>query len=803
MHDAINLMLFAAILALLVGAGLRQLLERWRLPYTVALLLIGLALGGAERVNWFAETPQLAQLIHYLSYLPPHQILLLFLPVLVFQSALSLEPHLFRRLLPTISVLAVGGVLIATLLTAALVKLWIPWEWSIALLFGALISATDPVAVVALLHELGARKRLEVIIEGESLLNDGSAIVLFSLFSVLLLPGSEFSLAQTGTQFLLTVLGGFAVGLVLAWLVLIWMRALVDESMAQISLTLSAAYGSYVIAELVLHVSGVVALVTLGTVMAGRLKLVLKQPTVQFMQQFWQLLAHVANTLIFLIVGITIAVRTPVDVGASWWWLPLVFVVITLARALMLLSLWPLLRKLAGVNFDKLLVLGWGGLRGAIALVLALTLVETMEGSLVAQQILVLTTGIVVLTLVINGSSMARLLAWRKLDGPPPARRSVLSIIGQQLQARLHSELQQMQQQPLYRLANAERMAGLNPSASEFGEICQMPDQLTLTRQLLSFEKQQFVELYQQGAISRAAFQKLSELSERWLDDEPTLRQSQQVAEIGQLPWLLRVGLPAEWTRPLARLSTGKLIQRYEMARGFLLAQQRLADKLDQLVVEPSLAKTFATAVQANIEGIERRISAFEQSFHGLAAAVQQQAAVRMLAQVKEQWLAECVEEGVIEHGELPQFRQPLLASRVSPTQVQPCLLDRLHELPGLSSLSGRMLDQLIVAGQHQFYDQGELLSRQGKPAHLLILLAGQAEAFCVDAGSVTAVTLLGAGAVLLPDAEQPLSGYSVKSVTPVEVLELAVERYAQLVEQFPEQAQRLYALRYQPQHKR
>ncbi|MCG8613331.1 MAG: cation:proton antiporter, partial [Pseudomonadales bacterium] len=175
MHEQTGILILIFVVgSLLIGAATRFFMRRSSIPYSVSLLIIGLFLGTGHR---FLETdihfPLLSATIEQVADIDPHLILFILLPTLIFESAYSLEVHLFRRIFNQIAILAIPGLIVSTLLTAAFVYYLFPWQWSwaIALLFGALISATDPVAVVALLNEVSSRKRLETLIEGESLLN--------------------------------------------------------------------------------------------------------------------------------------------------------------------------------------------------------------------------------------------------------------------------------------------------------------------------------------------------------------------------------------------------------------------------------------------------------------------------------------------------------------------------------------------------------------------------------------------------------------------------------------------------------
>ncbi|WP_267250858.1 cation:proton antiporter [Pseudoalteromonas sp. PPB1] len=273
------LVLVFLILALFIGALTRHVLKNTQIPYTVALLVIGICIGLAQRGDVFSgDTQMVGDTLALVADIDPHLFLFLFLPTLIFESAFAMEVHLFRRMFTQIAILAVPGLMLAIWLTAELLHMSVPehwqWSWAMCLMFGALISATDPVAVVALLKEVSSRKRLETLIEGESLLNDGTAIVFFSLFYVWVLASSGgegammASPLQAVGQFAGVVLVGLAIGLVLGGLCIIWIDRVFNDPMIEITLTIAAAYSAFFISES-FHVSGVVAVVTLALVLAS------------------------------------------------------------------------------------------------------------------------------------------------------------------------------------------------------------------------------------------------------------------------------------------------------------------------------------------------------------------------------------------------------------------------------------------------------------------------------------------------------------------------------------------------------
>ncbi|GAA3925226.1 sodium:proton antiporter [Litoribacillus peritrichatus] len=426
------LVLVFVVLSLFIGAATRDLLKGTQIPYTVALLIIGLCLGLVHRTDFFAQqTPMLAETLDLVVDVSPHLILFVFLPTLIFESAFAMEVHLFRRMFVQIAVLAVPGLIVATMLTAGLAQWAFPfeWSWAMCLMFGALISATDPVAVVALLKEVSSRKRLETLIEGESLLNDGTAIVFFSLFYgwVLSASAQPVNVFAVAAQFTWVVSAGLVIGLAVGGWSIIWLGRVFNDPMIEISLSIMVAYLVFMFAESI-HVSGVVAVVTLALVYASIGRTRISPEVAGFLHHFWEMMAHIANTLIFLLVGILVAVRVPLNDIELWRSLAILYVGIMLIRTFSVTLFMPILKRIGiGINREKATVLVWGGLRGAVSLALALTVVANDQiPKAIGDQVMFLSAGIVVLTILINGSTMGWVLHQLGLDQLPPAKQATV-----------------------------------------------------------------------------------------------------------------------------------------------------------------------------------------------------------------------------------------------------------------------------------------------------------------------------------------------------------------------------------------
>jgi CPA1 family monovalent cation:H+ antiporter len=378
------------ILLLLVVSLVAIAVRRIRLPYTVALVLVGLFIT-------FQQQP-------VIGVVTPELILGLFVPPLIFEAAFHLEFRQLRDNLIPILVLAVPGVLLSTLIVGGIIATGIGLSLSVAAVFGALISATDPVAVVAFFRALGVPRRLAVAVEGESLFNDGTAIVVYSIALGAALAGS-FDVVEGIFMFVRVALGGLGIGMALGWIVS-RLIAQIDDYFIEITLTTVLAYGAYLTAEQV-HVSGVLAVVAAGIVSGNMTPQGMSPTTKIVLFNFWEYLAFLANSLVFLLIGIEVNVPQLID-----HIVPIIVAVgaVLASRAIVVYGLlW--LTRLASDKVHMPLswrhVLFWGGLRGAIGLALALSL----PAELAQRDLLeVMAFGVVLFTLMGQGTTIQFLL---------------------------------------------------------------------------------------------------------------------------------------------------------------------------------------------------------------------------------------------------------------------------------------------------------------------------------------------------------------------------------------------------------
>jgi CPA1 family monovalent cation:H+ antiporter len=337
---------------------------------------------------------------------------------LIFEAAYHLDFTDFRKSARAIFTLAVPGVMFTIALTAALlvassrVTPWVSgFGWSHALVFSALIAATDPIAVVALFKRLGAPRRLAVLTEGESLINDGTAIVLFTIISATVSSGSRIAVADAALDFVKVVGLGVLVGGVIAVLTSQILRR-VDEPMIEITLTMVTAYGSFVLAER-WHASGVIATVTAGmTCGSYAAPRMMNAGTRIAVESFWEYVAFALNSLVFLLIGLEVRVSL---LARSWLDIAIAFVIVILARAIVVFGVAAIFRRTSEqISFRWSVMLTWGGLRGALSMVLALALPSDFQGR---EEIVTMTFGVVLVSIVLQGMTAGPVLRRLGLAG--------------------------------------------------------------------------------------------------------------------------------------------------------------------------------------------------------------------------------------------------------------------------------------------------------------------------------------------------------------------------------------------------
>jgi len=368
-----------------------------QLPYTIFLTLVGLGIGVLGIGPEIAETGFSHELIFFV-----------FLPPLLFQGAFHMDlDSLLKQFWPIVC-FAVPGVVVSTLVVGGVVG-WLGGISSmmVAILFGALISPTDPVSVLALFKQVGAPEDLKTLIEGESLFNDATGVVLFTILLKAVLGGQQFGFGQAVYEFVKVSFGGLVMGAVLGWIVFKIMRHLEDHLLEN-ALCLVLAYGSFWLAE-VLHFSGVIATVIAGLMIGnyGR-RLSMSEKTTKTVETFFESIDFVINSMLFILIGLELR-EVPADI--MWMTVFVAIAAMMIGRAAVSYSFYWLLNQV-GTKRPKRWkhILFWGGLRGSIPIALMLQLPS--EGVLETWRpvLLVAGFGCVFFSLVVQGITIGPLM---------------------------------------------------------------------------------------------------------------------------------------------------------------------------------------------------------------------------------------------------------------------------------------------------------------------------------------------------------------------------------------------------------
>jgi len=495
------------ILLFVVATAVAIAVQRLAVPYTVALVFTGLVLGLLHAF----EAPHLTKALLFN----------VFLPGLLFEAAFHIEFKRFWRNRLTINSLALPGVVAAIALTATILTpvanglhFVQDFTWKHALVFGAIISATDPIAVVAIFKSLGVPKRLSVLLEGESLLNDGVAIVIFTL-SLALVTGTVVTAGGLAFDFIKIVgigaLIGTGVGLAVSQVI-----KQVDDPMIEITLTTIAAYGSFLAAEH-FHYSGVIATVSAAMLCGNYGARVGMSPSTRIaVETFWEYVAFALNSIVFLLIGLEVHFQALL---ASWQAILVAYLVVTGGRALIIFGASSLLRRTRErIPWAWSVILTWGGLRGGLPMVLVLSLPKDFPH----RELLVsMTFGVVILSILVHGLTMSHLLRWLGIVRGHQ-ERAVYELTRGKLQA-AHAVLEELDRMSHVHFTNPEVLAGLRREYEQKVERDSAAlDELHLEKQqlhaeelqwarrhLLMVEKGVVIDAFHRGHLSQAVQEKL------------------------------------------------------------------------------------------------------------------------------------------------------------------------------------------------------------------------------------------------------------------------------------------------------
>ena len=397
-----DLMVLLGLLA--ATSALLALAPRLRIPYPILLVLGGLALGFAPGIPAFE--------------LPPELVLIGILPPLLYSSAFFTSLRDLRANARPIGLLAVGLVLMTMVVVAVVAHEAIGLDWAAAFVLGAVVSPTDPIAATAISKRLGVPRRLVVIVEGESLVNDATALVALRVAVVAAVSGT-FSLWHAGVDFVLVVTGGIVVGLCVGWVVR-QVRRRIDDPPVEVTISLLTGYFAFIPADL-LHVSGVVAVVTAGVYLGWHTPELTSPDSRLLGDSMWEITTFVLNALLFVLLGLQLPSILDAlqgePTGKLLWWAALVSGTVILARIAWVfpatyLPRWvsPRLRaRDPSPPWQYPALISWMGLRGAVSLAAALSVPTVTDSGAPfpgRELVIYLAFAVIIATLVLQGLSL-------------------------------------------------------------------------------------------------------------------------------------------------------------------------------------------------------------------------------------------------------------------------------------------------------------------------------------------------------------------------------------------------------------
>lgn len=410
-----NLEQFLIVLSVSLSVATVSRVFSWfrQFPYTLLLVIVGSGLAFVD-----------IRLVN----LSPELILEIFLPPLLFEAAWNIRWRALKDSLVPVSLFAIVGVIISVLGMAWALSTFTTLSSATALLVGASLSATDPVSVVALFRELGASKRLTILMEGESLFNDGVAVVAFLLLVGIPLGIEEFSLPTTIVKFLTFAGIGLGIGSVIGFGIS-YLTQRFDLPLVEQSLTLVSAYGTYLVTE-ELGGSGVIGVVTVGVILGNFGSRIGMNPRTRLLvSEFWEFLAFFVNSIVFLLIGDQINFDS---LSSNLDLILVAIAAVLVTRAIAIFGLGNISNLFSGVktNWKEQTVLWWGGLRGSVSIALALSVPAFLSGR---QEIIDIVFGVVLFTLLVQGLSTRWLLETLNLIGDQPLRQEYSELLARRI----------------------------------------------------------------------------------------------------------------------------------------------------------------------------------------------------------------------------------------------------------------------------------------------------------------------------------------------------------------------------------
>ncbi|WGF87346.1 cation:proton antiporter [Marinivivus vitaminiproducens] len=790
-------------LMVLIGL-LPPVASRLRLPFTVLLAAFGCALG----LGRVLLPPHLQVDVVGGMSLPSEAFLLLFLPVLLFETVLAFDTRDLWHDIAPILTMAVVAVLVSTLVAGFALSLVSSMGLIAACLLGAIVATTDPIAVVGIFRDVGAPKRLSTLVEGESLLNDAAAIALFVLL-LDVLTGTNTSIAGTeiAQRIAWSLIGGALAGAVLGRIGSELAIRAGDTAAAAITISVAVPYLTYIGCERFLHVSGVVAVVVAGFSFSSNFRLRAQPSVWTALTRVWGQLAFWASSLIFLLA----AMRSPATLGHlgvhDFSLLAVLVIATMVARALTLGTLLPALSWLGlsePVDRRYQTIMLWGGLRGAVTLVLALALAENMLLPLaLREQMAALAIGLVLFTLFVQAPTLRPLIHGLGVDRLSPTdqalRRRAFDLASANMQQRIE-DIAKSQGIDAAEVASLRlHLASAPARDGEAGAAEREPPAGRLVVGLATLASQELAMAHQElesAMVSRRIAARLTSEAQALLDTVRSQgRAGYRRAAAGQLVFGRRIRLyimlqrRLGWERPLAN----QLAERFEIltVRTRLLhrletfSQQRLSSLLGA-----AAGRVLAGDLKERLDAVTSSLDALRLQYPAYARALEHSYLQRAAVRLEEQAYVEMYQDALISREILQDLRDEIDRRRRQIDRMPDLDLDLsvdelVRHVPLFEPLNDQQLATLIRLLRPRLAVPGEVLMTRGSRGDSMFFIGSGALEVAVEPEPIR----LGTGAFVGELAlltRQPRSA-TVRSLTFTRLLVLEGDAFRRFVRAHPE----------------
>jgi monovalent cation:H+ antiporter, CPA1 family len=745
---ALSHVLFTLAGLLVLIALLQPLAVQLRVSGTVLLAVVGVCLGVAA--GFFLQT----DLIH--AFEAPAELLIdfpitsagflyIFLPLLLFEAALLIDVRRMIDDAAPIFLLAVVAVFVTTIVVG--LALWpvAPVPLVACLLVGAIIATTDPAAVVAIFRDLGAPGRLTRLVEGESLLNDAAAIALFALLLEILLTGREPVTGEALARFATSFAGGALLGVAGGRLIMMMMRWLRDERLAETTLTLALPYIVFILGEH-LGVSGVTATVAAGLTVSALSRRRLSPETRRFLHAVWQQLAFWASSLVFILAAILVP-RLLIGINLFDVLLTAIVALAAFAaRALVLFGLLPLLstaRLAQRVDHRYKLVILWGGMRGAVTLALALGVTENRAIDPEIQRfVAILATGFVLLTLLVNGTTLRRVIHLLKLDRLSPLdqalRHQVLALSLSNVRDAVRATASD------YRIGPVPTNQVLDPyeerivEATERGTFdSEIADRERVTLGLVALavrERELILEHFEQRSVSRHILERLLSNAEELIDGARLggrtgyNRAARRHLGFG---WAFRLAHALHRYLRIERALAARLADRFEqvlVSRMALEELTRFADAKMTPLLGRRVAEILGDILEQRLDATAKALDALRVQYPAYAEALERRFLMQYAIRLEGDEYETLFEEGLIGqelHNDLAREVEARRTASARRPRLDLGLDTRelVWKFPLFSALDPEQLARISDSLQSRIAVPGERLIRRGERGNAMFFI--------------------------------------------------------------------------------